>query len=75
VIATLEEVPEGVLLRHQAYEGKDLGAIAHILPGLEWPLVVLGPREVRTEMQKLAARAARIAASQLGATPATEDVL
>jgi len=59
VIATLEEVPEGVLLRCSV---ENLTWFAHFLAGLPCPFIVLQPAELRDELQKLAARIAEMAA-------------
>lgn len=58
---TLEEVQEGVLLRHQIYHTDGLDRFAQLLVGLDCPLVVHEPLEVRAALKRLAARAADLA--------------
>jgi predicted DNA-binding transcriptional regulator YafY len=62
LMATFEEVPEGVLLRHQVYHPDGLDRLAQLLVGMDCPLVVIEPPEVRTALQRLAVRAAQLAA-------------
>lgn len=59
VIATLEQVPGGVMLRCSVGH---LGWIAHFLAGLECSFVVLKPPELRDELRKLAAKITDLAA-------------
>lgn len=58
-IGTLEQTPQGVLLRRAADE---LEWIAHFLLWYDLPMVVLQPDELRQTMRELAARATRSAA-------------
>ena len=59
VVATLEEAPEGILLRCSV---DNLLWIAHFLASLPCPFGVMQPAELRDELQKLAARIAEMAA-------------
>ena len=59
VIATLDQAPDGVMLRCSA---GSLEWIARFLTGLEYSFIVLKPPELRVELQKQAARLAEIAA-------------
>lgn len=58
-IGTLEQTPQGVLLRRAANE---LEWIAHFLLWYDLPMVVLQPDELRQTMRELATRATRNAA-------------
>jgi len=62
-VATLEETERGVMMRcsvgHLSWLAEGL------LARLEWPFIVLHPPELRTELQKLAARLERMAARTL----------
>ncbi len=62
VIATLEQVSEGVMLRCSVGH---LEWIAHFLSGLGCPFIVLQPPELRDELHKLAARIAEMAARSM----------
>ncbi len=57
-LATLEEVPDGVVLRCYA---QSLDWIAHFLAGLRCPLVVHEPPELREALRRLAAEIAQLA--------------
>lgn len=57
-MATLEQAPEGVVLRCNA---QNLDWFAHFLAGLWFPLVVRYPAELRDELRALAERAAALA--------------
>ncbi len=59
VIATLDQAPDGVMLRCSA---GSLEWIARFLTGLEYSFIVLKPPELRVELQKQAARLAEMAA-------------
>lgn len=61
VMATLDEVPGGVLLRGQSYGDDDLRWMAHFLTGLGYPLMVLRPPKLRDELRRLSVRAAELA--------------
>jgi predicted DNA-binding transcriptional regulator YafY len=58
VMATLEETPEGVLLRAGT---DDLDWMARFLVNLDLPLVVRRPPELREALRRLAARVADLA--------------
>lgn len=58
VIATLEQVPGGVMLRCSVGH---LEWIAHFIAGLRCPFVVLQPPELRDELRKLATRITEMA--------------
>jgi len=58
--ATLEAVPEGVLLR---CEVEDLDRCAHLLAGLPFALAVRRPPELRAALEQLAERVRQLAAS------------
>ncbi len=57
-VATLEDAPDGVLLRAGV---QDLGWFAHLLAGLPFALVVRRPPELYVELRRLAERVARLA--------------
>jgi hypothetical protein len=59
VMATLETVDNGVLLRCYV---QHLGRLAHFLVGLPFPFVVRNPPELRDELRALARKIAQIAA-------------
>jgi hypothetical protein len=59
-MAILQEDPEGVRMLRVVEE---LGPLANFLLGLDCELVIRRPPELREELQKLAARAARLATS------------
>ncbi|KPV50712.1 hypothetical protein SE17_25295, partial [Kouleothrix aurantiaca] len=59
--ATLEAVPEGVVMRCNV---QHLDWVAHFLLGLNCDLVVRQPAELRDELRALAARAAALAETQ-----------
>lgn len=65
LMATFEEVPEGVLLHHQVYHPDGLNQLALLLVGMDCPLVVIEPPALRTALQQLATRAAQLAARTL----------
>jgi predicted DNA-binding transcriptional regulator YafY len=58
-LATLEQVPGGVVLR--CYAGH-LGWIAHFLAGLDCPLIVRQPPELRDALKQLAEKIVAVAA-------------
>jgi len=60
-MATLEQTPQGVLMRNAAHDRRDLAWLAHILAGLECSLIVRKPPELRDELRKLAAHALELA--------------
>jgi predicted DNA-binding transcriptional regulator YafY len=65
LMATFEEVADGVLLRHHVYHPSGLDRFAQVLVGLDCPLVVIEPPEIRTALQRLATRAAQLATRTL----------
>lgn len=62
LVATYEEVAEGVLLHHHVYHPDGLDRLAQLLAGLDCPLVVIEPLEMRAALQRLAMRVAQLAA-------------
>lgn len=58
VIASLEQVPDGVMLRCSVGY---LEWIAHFLSGLRWPFIVIQPPELRDELRRLSTRIADMA--------------
>jgi len=61
VAAALEETPQGVLVRGQVQDARELTAVAHHLAGLGCALRVLQPPELRDELRALALHAAWLA--------------
>jgi len=59
--ATLEETPRGVLARGQVQDAWELAALALTLAGLDCPLIVLQPPELRDELGALARHTAWLA--------------
>lgn len=53
IVGTLEETPQGVLLRSQV---DSLAWMAHYLMGLRWPVIVLRPPELLHALQSLRAK-------------------
>ena len=65
--ATLEDTPDGVLLR--AYDG-DLGHAARFLVGLGCPFRVLDPPELRDALRRLTSQIAHAVSDTTAACPA-----
>jgi len=59
-LATLEQAPNGVVLRCYT---NNLDWIAHLLAGLDCPLVIRQPAELREALQRLAERISEMAGS------------
>lgn len=60
-MATLEETSDGVVMRYSANDRRDLAWLAHVLAGLECPLLVRTPPELRDELRRLAAHTLELA--------------
>lgn len=62
-VATLEETPQGVLMRCSV--GHLDWLAEEMLPRLPWPFIVIQPPELRTELHKVAARIEQMAGRML----------
>lgn len=62
LVGTFEEVSGGVMLRSQAYAPEHLASLAHFLIGLDCPLIVRNPPELRAELERIARHTATLVA-------------